>query len=1189
MKSNQVFSRFVFVCSLQLLGFGLFVSAVPRIEAVSSVDGQQYYLWGEPPTHGQPAGNTWDIGLMNETRPSTWTRRNCSVWVQYFFDEDDSYFGGYTFSSIYIRFWWSSYQNSEGIRFAYEVNGTYGGTAEGSWNVTSYVRLLYTNEGQSTSFHSDYRLSVLYVDFTDYILSDSDVYDFNIWFIALVSTEAAQGDIVSPPNDPSFVIINPPSNSTLQSQDTDNDGLTDYDEMYVYYTDPKSADTFGSGWTDTGDPIGSYASSYPWRRQEIYFNNSRRMQTLDFDGTQSNISYIRLNKYWYVMNATMKIASFLKPLDWTTATDTGNRGIAIGDVNNDGDNELLIGGVYGGVDVFDTSEWSSLFTTDIGREASTIVVGDLTSDAGNEFAVGSNEGVVNVYNSTFDNIWSEDLGAFSHGLAIADCDNDGKTELVASVQGKVTVWDSSFNSEQNITTFAHVWGLDVGDANNDGLTDIVFGGWNDMVKVYNSSGSYELIKQFQVLAGERSTRVKVADIDNDGQNEIVVAGSDGVEAYRLLGTNDPTKLWSSSYIEAGSDTFPECGFSVADLDGDGRFEILVSASGGQSRNATIYILDYEGSIIYRYNNPNQASGIAIGDVDNDGDSDLAFAFESTKVVRMHDSFPANVSVDVGDDGSDEFSGTYGLFSNMTFNIAGTLNDYLSSASGNWVNAPVNITSTGGTLGIYFDIIYTPFSTRNLDNTNNNLRTAGNPHIQNVTNGGITTLSYESDLLSFTVQGETATATFIEVDCSEKGGPLAVSGASSWGYNSETNIITIMVLHTSSKEIIVYFTEHNPPTTNISLSGVLGNNDWYISEVKVTLSAADDISGVDKTEYSFDNVTWTIYTTPFNITQEGNSFIYYKSTDKVGNVETTKNETMKIDKTAPSGSIIINNGDTYTTTISVMLTLTATDDASGIYQVRLSNDGVWDTEPWETPSPTKPWTLTSGDQTKTVYCQIKDNAGLISDIYSDTVLLDTTPPKAKAGNDQNVDEDSLAKFDASDSEDNNGIATYEWTFTDVAMQTLNGKNPTYNFASPGTYKVTLRVTDSAGNSATDTVTITVQDITKPVANAGSNRTVTEHIAITLDGGASSDNVGIVRYEWDFGDGTIGTGVISVHTYADPGTYTATLTVRDAAGNTDADTISVTVVATQTFPMWIIGAMTIIGVAILMAIFYKKHRG
>jgi len=96
---------------------------------------------------------------------------------------------------------------------------------------------------------------------------------------------------------------------------------------------------------------------------------------------------------------------------------------------------------------------------------------------------------------------------------------------------------------------------------------------------------------------------------------------------------------------------------------------------------------------------------------------------------------------------------------------------------------------------------------------------------------------------------------------------------------------------------------------------------------------------------------------------------------------------------PEGSIIINDGDEWTNRSSVKLTLTYYDYFSGVSQVRYSNDGVWDDEIWEPPSPTRDWTLEGGDGSRTVYYQLMDSVGWLSNTYSDSIRLDTTPPSA----------------------------------------------------------------------------------------------------------------------------------------------------------------------------------------------------
>jgi PKD repeat protein len=131
-----------------------------------------------------------------------------------------------------------------------------------------------------------------------------------------------------------------------------------------------------------------------------------------------------------------------------------------------------------------------------------------------------------------------------------------------------------------------------------------------------------------------------------------------------------------------------------------------------------------------------------------------------------------------------------------------------------------------------------------------------------------------------------------------------------------------------------------------------------------------------------------------------------------------------------------------------------------------------------------------------------------------------------------------------------------------------------------------------------------DKTKPTANAGSDRTVNVGTPVTFDASGSTDNVGIVSYEWDFGDGTTESGMTLTHTYSEPGSYMVTLTVKDAAGNSDSDSIIVTVVETpsngedQVSPKdsplwsdWVVAA--IIGIAIALMIFgrgrkYRRYR-
>ena len=93
---------------------------------------------------------------------------------------------------------------------------------------------------------------------------------------------------------------------------------------------------------------------------------------------------------------------------------------------------------------------------------------------------------------------------------------------------------------------------------------------------------------------------------------------------------------------------------------------------------------------------------------------------------------------------------------------------------------------------------------------------------------------------------------------------------------------------------------------------------------------------------------------------------------------------------------------------------------------------------------------------------------------------------------------------------------------------------------------------------------IPDVVNPIADAGSDQTVFEGSAVIFDAGDSSDNVGIISYEWDFGDGTssaLEAGPITTHTYTELGTYNVTLTVKDVAGNQDSHSIAVVVLPSE----------------------------
>jgi len=97
-----------------------------------------------------------------------------------------------------------------------------------------------------------------------------------------------------------------------------------------------------------------------------------------------------------------------------------------------------------------------------------------------------------------------------------------------------------------------------------------------------------------------------------------------------------------------------------------------------------------------------------------------------------------------------------------------------------------------------------------------------------------------------------------------------------------------------------------------------------------------------------------------------------------------------DQTLPTGSVIINSGNPWTSVSNVVLTIGASDLGSGIAAMRLRNNNLnW--AAWETFSTSKPWTLSFGDGVKTVYVQFMDGAGNQSVVFSDSITLVSQVP------------------------------------------------------------------------------------------------------------------------------------------------------------------------------------------------------
>ena len=187
----------------------------------------------------------------------------------------------------------------------------------------------------------------------------------------------------------------------------------------------------------------------------------------------------------------------------------------------------------------------------------------------------------------------------------------------------------------------------------------------------------------------------------------------------------------------------------------------------------------------------------------------------------------------------------------------------------------------------------------------------------------------------------------------------------------------------------------------------------------------------------------------------------------------------------------------------------------------------------------------------------DAAGNLDTDTKTVIVNDITPPRADAGPDKIIEEGNAVIFDGRGSSDNVKIINFTWIFYDRISITLFGARPNYQFDNHGNFSVILNVSDESGNWQTDSMNVTVLDITSPIADAGPDQTVDEDSIVTFNGSGSTDNGAIINYTWTIIDGKEVSlfGINTIYEFNSPGQYIVILNITDSNANWDTDTLTV----------------------------------
>ncbi|ACL03849.1 FG-GAP repeat protein [Desulfatibacillum aliphaticivorans] len=365
----------------------------------------------------------------------------------------------------------------------------------------------------------------------------------------------------------------------------------------------------------------------------------------DMDVVAGNYGVNRL----YINNGTTDPFMGVTGID--ISTDSHNtRSIALGDVDGDGDLDVVIGNYIEPNRLYLNNGTAEPFNGVIGKDITgdsqntiSIILEDMDGDGDLDVVGGNslephrlylNNGTADPFNGVTGANISEDEN-ITKSLALGDVDGDGDMDVVAGNDGMNRLYMNNGTTDP----FMGVTGMDIstdaddtksvalGDVDRDGDLDLVVGNWIHSNRLYLNNGTAD---PFNNALGTDITTdvaytksVALGDMDGDGDIDLV-EGTDwrGCHLYLNNGTADPFSGVNGLDIAPGDSRIVS--IVLGDVDGDGAMDVVAGRDSGNRlylNNGTANPFEgvYGKDITREQNN---ALSIAIGDVDGDSDLDM---------------------------------------------------------------------------------------------------------------------------------------------------------------------------------------------------------------------------------------------------------------------------------------------------------------------------------------------------------------------------------------------------------------------------------------------------------------------------------------------------------------------------------------------------------------------------------------
>lgn len=358
-------------------------------------------------------------------------------------------------------------------------------------------------------------------------------------------------------------------------------------------------------------------------------------------------------------------APFADTPDWENGLRIQVGGLAFGDLDGDGRDDLAVGTyhsnsfppyedwhdyVYFNVDgvLEDAPSWQSADQQHTGDVGIADIDGDGFNDLVSVRGGGSFDPSV-VYYGAAEGLattpgWQSATSAWGVGMALVDIDADGDVDLVTGNQGNspqdpyrpmflfrndgaglgtTPDWESAEESIQNSVA--------AGDLDADGDADLAAAKWVDFESgaYENLAGTPDGVPYWSAGTTDGDRGVAIADFDGDGDNDLLL----GQEVLRVF-DNDGSGGFVAGWQSDNPDSDHQ-GLAVADVNADGWPDI---ADIDFARGKVWVHLNHEGTLettpSWSYDGEGAGTAVAFGDVNGDGLPDLAISFSGEPSVAV---------------------------------------------------------------------------------------------------------------------------------------------------------------------------------------------------------------------------------------------------------------------------------------------------------------------------------------------------------------------------------------------------------------------------------------------------------------------------------------------------------------------------------------------------------------------------